>query len=43
MTTTPVLNHVALSVDKELLDGPKRESLKDFFSSVLVTAPSARQ
>lgn len=34
MTTTPVLNHVALSVDKELLDGPKRESLKDFFSSV---------
>ncbi len=34
MTTTPVLNHVALSVDKELLNGPKRESLKDFFSSV---------
>ncbi len=34
MTTTPVLNHVALSVDKELLDGPKRDLLKDFFSSV---------
>ncbi|MCH8194743.1 MAG: hypothetical protein IIB12_01570 [Chloroflexi bacterium] len=34
MTTTAVLNHVALSVDKELLDGPKRDLLKDFFSSV---------
>ena len=33
-TSTPVLNHVALTVDKALLDGEKREALKDFLGSV---------
>ncbi|MCH7552634.1 MAG: hypothetical protein IIC82_01355, partial [Chloroflexi bacterium] len=32
---TPVINHVALTVDNEVLqDGSKRESLKDFLTTV---------
>lgn len=34
MEQNPVLNHVALTVDRELLQGPKRQALKDFYGSV---------
>ncbi|MEE9284711.1 MAG: VOC family protein [Dehalococcoidia bacterium] len=34
MRSVPVLNHVALTVDASLLEGPKREALKDFYGAV---------
>ena len=34
MSNVPVLNHVALTVDKAILEGDKREDLKDFLGEV---------